>query len=125
MIRCGLPPYLECSSRGDVRFSAFHARPRSLKGRTIEEAYQAMKVFDFSGGTTGLHWKIAKRLTQLRVRILNLDECHAAYRVWWREWVTQQGLLPDLRAAAGLSDTFGQEGHICQAAVLWDIRNES
>ena len=42
MIKHGNPPYLECSSRGDKRFSAFYAR---IKGKTIEEIYQSAKIF--------------------------------------------------------------------------------
>ena len=53
MIRHGSPPYLECSSKGDKRFSAFSARIRARGNRSIEEVYQAAKVF--SDGTTGLN----------------------------------------------------------------------
>ena len=116
MIRVGDPPYLECSSRGDKRFSAFYARPRILGGKSIEEAYQAMKVF--ADGTTGLTWREAKGR-----QALNHEACAAAYIVWWRAWVEEQILLPVLKAASGLSDTFGQPGHVCQATVLWDLRN--
>lgn len=120
MIRHGEPPYLECSSKGDKRFSAFYARPRSLHGRSIEEAYQALKVFeDGSGGyITELSWREAKGR-----RALNQDACASAYAQWWREWVEQEQLLPVLQAASGLSDIFGQPGHVCQATVLWEIRN--
>lgn len=45
MIRVGNAPYLECSSRGDKRFSAFYARIKSLGYKSIEELYQAKKVF--------------------------------------------------------------------------------
>lgn len=116
MLRFGSPPYLECSGRGDRRFSAFYARPRSLNGRSIEEAYQASKVFE--GGVTGLSWRIAKGL-----RATNAAECASLYRRWWEEWVREQNLLPVLKAASGLSDMFGQSGHVCQAEVLWEIRN--
>lgn len=52
MVRHGEAPFLECSSRGDQRFSAFSARLRSQGGRSIEEVYQAAKVFE--DGSTGL-----------------------------------------------------------------------
>jgi hypothetical protein len=68
MIKHGSHPYLECSSRGDRRFSAFHARPKSLGGRSIEEGYQGMKVF--KGGVTGLKWREAIRLTTKSARAL-------------------------------------------------------
>lgn len=111
MIRHGVAPYLECSSRGDKRFSAFYARPSSLGGKSIEEAYQAMKVF--ADGTTGLSWKEAKGR-----KAVNVLECGIAYATWWQEWVTEQQLLPVLQAASGLSDIFGQSGHVCQATTL-------
>lgn len=116
MLRRGSPPFLECSTRGDKRFSAFCARPRSLNGRSIEEAYQAMKIF--ADGTTGLDWRSAKGRPAT-----NATECATAYARWWEEWVAEQNLLPVLKAASGLSDMFGREGSVCQAAILWDIRN--
>lgn len=115
MVRYGSAPYLECSSKGDKRFSAFSARPRSLNGRSIEQAYQAMKIF--ADGSTGLSWRDAKGKFAV-----NQETCAAAYEQWWREWVDEQQLAPVLRAAAGLSDIFGQVGHVCQAEVLWRIR---
>ncbi len=117
MIKVGSQPFLECSSRGDKRFSAFYARPSSLGGRSIEEAYQAMKVFE--NGETGLHWRAAKGR-----KPINQPECNKAYEQWWREWVKEKGLLPILKAASGLSDLFGKKGSVCQAEVLWEIRNE-
>jgi hypothetical protein len=116
MIRYGVAPFLECSSRGDSRFSAFHARPESLGGRSIEEAYQAMKVFP--DGSTGLGWRQAKGK-----QAVNHQECRDAYFCWWLEWVMEQNLLPVLIAATGLSDMFGKPGSVCQAEVLWEIRN--
>jgi hypothetical protein len=115
MIKFGKAPYLECSTRGDRRFSAFCARPKSLGGWSIEEAYQAMKVF--GDGTTGLSWREAKGRYPI-----NMDECKAAYDRWWTEWVDEQGLLPVLRRASGLSDMFGKPGSVCQAEVLWRLR---
>jgi hypothetical protein len=116
MLRRGSPPFLECSTRGDRRFSAFCARPRSLGGRSIEEAYQAMKILP--DGRTGLSWREAKGR-----RAVNHLECIAAYERWWAEWVIEQSLLPVLHSASGLSDMFGREGSVCQADVLWRIRN--
>ena len=116
MIRHGNAPYLECSSRGDKRFSSFYARPESLGGASIEEAYQAMKVLE--DGSTGYSWREVKGK-----RPTNAEDCVVAFAKWWREWVDEQGLLPVLRKASGLSDMFGQSGHQCQATVLWAIRN--
>lgn len=44
MIRHGKAPFLECSSRGDKRFSAFYAFLQT--GDTIESIYQSSKMFD-------------------------------------------------------------------------------
>jgi hypothetical protein len=117
MIKHGQPPYLECSSRGDKRFSAFHARPESLNGRSIEEAYQAMKVF--ADGATGLTWRQANGK-----QAVNMAECQAWYRLWWKDWIREQGLRDVLMKATGLSDMFGQPERICQATVLWELRSE-
>lgn len=116
MLKRGTAPYLECSSRGDRRFSAFYARPASLGGRSIEEAYQAMKIF--ADGSTNLHWRAAKGRTPV-----NQAACTTAYEQWWREWVAEQHLLPILQQHPGLSDMFGREGSVCQADILWRIRN--
>ena len=37
MIKCGIPPYLECSSRGNKAFSAFYARLKAYGNKSIEE----------------------------------------------------------------------------------------
>lgn len=116
MIRYGVAPFLECSSKGDRRFSAFYARPKSLNGRSIEEAYQGMKVFD--SGMTNLHWKEAKGRHPT-----NKQECVASYDLWWKQYIDENGLLSVLKSASGLSDIFGKEGSVCQAEVLWRIRN--
>ena len=115
MLKFGAPPYLECSSKGDKRFSAFYARPKSLGSRSIEEAYQAMKVLE--DGSTGLSWREAKGK-----KAVNQEVCTRAYVKWWQEWIDEQGLLSILQGATGLSDLFGQKGHVCQAEVLWKIR---
>lgn len=119
MIRHGTAPFLECSSRGDKRFSAFYARPSSLGGKSIEEAYQGMK--QFADGTTGLSWRQAKGR-----QATNAQACVDAYSKWWQEYIEENlHLLQVLIEATGLSDVFGQQGHVCQATVLWEIRNKS
>lgn len=54
---------------------------------------------------------------------LNYEECESAYIKWWREWLNEQCLWPIINEATGVSDMFGQIGHICQATVLWKLRN--
>lgn len=117
MLKRGLAPFVECSSRGEKRLSAFYARPKSLRGRSIEEAYQGMKVMP--DGRTGLTWREAKGQ-----RAVNADDCALAYRRWWSEYIDEHPELLELIVnASGLSDMFGKEGSVCQADILWDIRN--
>lgn len=117
MIKYGSPPYLECSSKGDRRFSAFYAKLPSYANRSIEEIYQASKVFE--DGSTGLAWKEAKGR-----RPINLKFCTELYSLLWDEYIkNNKHLLKVLKEASGISDIFGQEGHCCQATELWRIRN--
>lgn len=116
MIRHGVAPFLECSSRGAKRFSAFHAIVIRYRD-TIENIYQGKKRF--ADGSTGLGWREAKGL-----RAVNQDECVTWYSHLWDQYIFENPrLLDELRAASGLSDVFGQPGHCCQATELWRIRN--
>jgi len=116
MIKHGIPPHLECSSRGDKRFSAFFARIQKRNGRTIEELYQGHKIIN---GITGHTWKEAKgKMAD------NQEECNRFYSILWDEYIKENPhLLEILKKAVGLSDTFGQANHCCQATELWRIRN--
>lgn len=114
MIKHGVPPFLECSSRGDKRFSAFFA---DVDGIPIEDRYQAFKVFE--DGSTGLHWSDAKGR-----KAINQPEANAYYSALWDAYIAANPELLDvLREASGLSDMFGKKGHCCQATELWRIRN--
>lgn len=117
MIQHGVAPFLECSSQGDKRFSAFCARVRKYGNRTIEEIYQANKVF--ADGSTGLGWRQAKGR-----KAINQEYCVQFYSALW-EWYIWENpdLLQVLKEASGLSDMFGQSGHCCQATELWRIRD--
>ena len=109
----GKAPFLECSSRGEKRLSAFYARPSSLGGRSIEEAYQASKVFE--DGSTGLNWKEAKGR-----KATNAQACADLYMTWWMDYIDEHPDLNNLICnSSGLSDMFGKEGNVCQADVLW------
>ncbi len=115
MISYGSAPFLECSSKGDRRFSAFYA---CVNGRSIEEQYQAAKVFE--GGSTELRWREAKGR-----KPINSAECAALYEKLWRQYISEHPeLLYVLMKASGLSDMFAREGGVNQANVLWKIRNE-
>ena len=117
MIKCGVAPFLECSSKGDKRFSAFYARIRSHGNRSIEDIYQAAKVF--ADGSTNLSWRAAKGR-----RAINMDEVKTLYGLLWDLYLLENPeLLAVLKAASGVSDIFGQAGRQCQAIELWRIRN--
>jgi hypothetical protein len=117
MLRFGEPPYLECSSKGDKRFSAFYARIKARDNKSIEDIYQAYKVF--SDGATGLDWRAAKG----RKDCINMATCRLLYSMLWREYIAENPELNFiLNKASGLSDVFGQLGHACQAEELWRIR---
>lgn len=115
MLRRGQAPFLECSSKGDKRFSAFYAR---VNGRSIEDQYQAAKVFE--DGRTGLDWREAKGR-----KAVNQEEVAKLYTDLWRQYLKEN---PELQMvlwqAEGLSDIFGKEGSVCQADVLWQLRKE-
>ena len=118
MIRHGEAPFLECSSKGDKRFSAFCAIIMSDDGlRSIETLYQAVKIFE--DGSTGLDWRQAKGK-----KAVNQEELRVLYSHLWDRYIYEHPeLLLVLKAATGLSDIFGQPGHACQATELWRIRN--
>lgn len=116
MVRHGEAPYLECSSKGDARFSAFHARLRCRGGASIEELYQAAKVIN---GVSGLSWRQAKGKVPG-----NPEYCALFYAWLWDMYLWENPHLKAvLLAAPGLSDVFGQPGRQCQATELWRIRN--
>jgi len=117
MIKHGVAPFLECSSRGDKRFSAFYARVEwSGIVRSIEDHYQAAK--QFADGRTGLSWREAKGK-----RAINMDEVQVLYSKLWDKYIAEHPELQVvLKSTSGLSDMFGQPGHACQATELWRIR---
>src|SRR5580658_10783695 len=78
VIKYGNRPYLECSSNGDKRFSAFWACIESRGNKSIEELYQASKIFE--DGSTGLSWREAKGR-----RAVNAEECARFYSKLWDE----------------------------------------
>lgn len=116
MIKHGKPPYLECSSKGDKRFSAFYARIMAKDNKSIEELYQAAKIFE--DGSTNLSWREAKGK-----RAKNQEYLSKYYDSLWIEYILENKyLIKVLINASGLSDMFGQTGHNCQATTLWNIR---
>jgi hypothetical protein len=118
MVSHGESPFLECSSQGDARLSAFYARIKARGNRSIEEIYQGSKIFE--GNISGMDWKFAKGRTPL-----NPEEVRVLYSQLWDEYIKENPkLYAVIREASGLSDKFGQQGHACQATELWRIRND-
>lgn len=118
MVKHGTAPFLECSSKGDKRLSAFFARIKGRGNQSIENIYQATKVFE--GGITGLNWKSAKGKLPV-----NIIEVRKLYSTLWDEYITENPTLLDVvKQASGLSDVFGTQGSACQASELWRIRSE-
>jgi hypothetical protein len=116
MVRHGVAPFLECSTAGDRRFSAYCARIKARGGASIEELYQAAKVF--RNGDTGLSIEEARGF-----RPVNLKECRELYATLWDEYISENlPLIPVLLAQSGLQDRFGRKGGQCQATELWRIR---
>lgn len=86
---------------------------------TIERHYQAAKIFE--DGSTGWNPRMAKGR-----KAANQAECAKFYSTLWDAYLRRYPhLLLVLQNASGLSDTFGQPGHCCQATELWRIRNQS
>jgi hypothetical protein len=116
MKRYGEYPYLECSSSGDCRFSAFFARIKSLDNRSIEDLYQAFKIF--SDGSTGLTWKEAKGR-----RAVNMKDAHIYYSKLWDMYISENPeLMHILMQQSGLQNRYAREGTCNQAQELWRIR---
>lgn len=115
-IRHGSPPFLECSSRGDKRFSAFFARIKSLNNCTIETLYQGFKIFPDGSNCTIKEAKGRKAINQ--------KEAHEYYSYLWDLYFQENpDLLEVIKQFSGVSDMFGKVGSCCQATEIWFIRN--
>ena len=115
MIIFGQEPVLECSSRGDKRFSAFYARIRRRNNQSIEELYQGYKLFP--GMVQGLSTKEAKGKYPI-----NMEACREFYSLLWDEYFRENPeLLEVIRQYNGFSDIFGQPGRVCQAEEIYRI----
>ena len=115
MLVFGNPPILECSSKGDRRFSAFYARIRRRGNQSIEELYQGYKLFE--GYQQGLSIKDAKGKQPI-----NMEQCRALYRqLWWEYFQENPHLLEVISPYHGFSDIFGKAGSVCQAEEIYRI----
>lgn len=119
MIKFGVAPFLECSSKGDKRFSAFYARLREYNNRSIEEIYQGSKIF--GDGSTNLSWREAKGR-----KAINQNEISILYSKLWDLYFQENpDLLMVISEYNGFSDIFGQSGHCCQAEEIYRIKKET
>lgn len=80
MMRYGKAPYLECSSKGDRRFSSLYAK---VNDKSIEEQYQGAKIFE--DGSTRLSWQKAKGR-----KAINMKECISLYENLWRQYIAER-----------------------------------
>ena len=116
MLSFGQAPFLECSGAGDGRFSAFRARLPGRGNKTIEEIYQAAKVFP--DGSTGLTWREAKGKKPVNAR-----QVRGLYSQLWDEYFEAfPELLGVINQYNGFTDLYGQKGHACQAEEVHRIR---
>lgn len=117
MIKCGTAPYLECSSKGDKRFSAFYAKIRYKNNQSIETLYQAYKVFE--DGITNLSVAEAKGK-----KAINQEQaCKYYSELWDMYFLENPELLDVIKEHTGFSDMFGRPGSCCQATEIFRIRN--
>lgn len=118
MVIFGNPPILECSSKGDKRFSAFYARIREFGNKSIEEIYQSSKLFLIDGELKSMdNWKDAKGKHPQ-----NDIECRMIYKALWILYFEENPELYDvINQYSGFSDIFGQRGHACQAEEIYNI----
>ena len=129
MLTVGRAPFLECSTKGDTRFSPFYAK---VKGVSIEDAYHAKKILRSpipvlfgEDKRTGLGWREAKELQRGGWVLTNPKSCAKLYSRMWDDYMREnRDLLKVLKRASGLSDMFGQPTSIvCQVIELWRIRD--
>lgn len=113
---------LECSSKGDKRFSAFYARVSAWgKMDSIENHYQLSKRFDNEKAPT--NWKDAKGKTATHMS-LNGTEYELKYLSQWYKmlWVEYLDSNPDLVEYASsfdeYNDIFKGKSMNCQADVI-------
>ena len=113
MIIEGDAPFLECSSKGDRRFSAFFAKIKKRGWKSIEEIYQSSKRFE--NGLRCYNWRDAKGR-----KPVNLDECKLLYSVLWDEYFDENpDLLKEIMKYRGFTDMFGESGSVCQATEIY------
>lgn len=116
MIKIGNEPFLECSTKGDKRFSTLYARLKCAGNRSIEEImYLASKIFP--DDSTGLSPKPAKGRQTIHMKF-----CAKVYEQAWQKYFEEN---PELLEYAsnfnGFSDIFGQPKYQSQAIEIYKI----
>lgn len=121
MYSIGFAPFLECSSKGDKRFSAFYAK--LSHGKTIEKIYQGGKIFLVDGKEiTNLPPMEAKALQKLGHVAVNQAEMRSFYSTLWDVYFKENpDLIELILKYRGFTDVFGQEGNACQAEEVYRI----
>lgn len=121
MYSIGFEPFLECSSKGDKRFSAFYAKLKC--GKTIEKIYQSGKVFLIDGKeVTDLSPMDAKAVQKLGHVAVNQAEMRALYAKLWDDYFDENpDLIEIILKYRGFTDIFGQHGSACQAEEVYRI----
>lgn len=114
MLKFGNYPYLECSSKGDKRFSAFYAKIRSKNNKSIEEIFQCSKIIN---GKKVSSWREGKGK-----KADNCEELSVLYMNLWIEYFKENPeLLNVIKKYKGFSDIFGKPGCNCQAECIYKI----
>ena len=113
---------LECSSKGDKRFSAFYARVTVFgKWDSIENHYQLCKRFDDIIPKT---WKDAKGKTPTHIHIngkdLELKYLTMFYKLLWMKYLDNNKNLVEFASTFDdFNDIFkGKKSLNCQADVI-------
>ena len=115
MIRHGVAPFIECSSKGDTRFSSSYA---TIGKKTISELYNNKRAW--ADESKLLTWNKAG------IAPKEIDfECNKYYRELWKQYLSEHKELKKiLLKATGVSNVYGEMMNVCQATVLWSIRKE-
>lgn len=112
----GTPPYLECSSKGDKRFSPFYARLRSYQNQTIHHIYNSEKMYE-SGST---NYAVQNRNN---IRPINLFELVPLFKKLWLIYFSENPeLVRILLASTGISEVYTPDKYFSTSEVLWSIR---
>lgn len=114
---------LECSSKGDKRFSAFYAK---VDGVSIEEKYQSCKMIF---GKEHLSWKEKKGLKPdyclINDVIYNAEALTPYYKyLWCMYFYANPDLLNVIKEYDNFADMFkGKNSINCQADVIAEIKD--